>query len=315
MVRDSIDPELLAFAESFPSTAMSLENIAEVRKTFAVMDTLGDPASRGVIRREFSIETSASCQKAYLYKPEKVDEPIPAFLAFHGGGYVVGSPRQLDIRSIALASKLGIAVLCPSYRLAPEHPFPAALDDACAATEWLFENSTAQGIDAKRIAVGGDSAGGGLTAALTLYNRDHAKYPIAHQQLVYPMLDDRTTNEGAEISPAVFEETWSRHNNRFAWNSYLAGSEPSAPAVPARAADLSGLPPAWIATATLDLFRDENIAYAQRLIAAGVPVELQVYPAAIHGFLLAKAAVAKRFFRDYCNALARALDIDQAIDA
>jgi len=196
------------------------------------------------------------------------------------------------------------------YRLAPETPYPGAIEDGYSALKWLSENAQALSIDARRITVIGESAGGGLAAALAILARDRGEYPIASQVLTYPMLDDRpqTTDGIAGIGQFV----WTRQNNRFGWSCYLGslfGSEDLSPyAAAARCADFRKLPPAYISCGDLDLFVVENMAYAHSLICAGIAVELRTYPGAFHGFdLIESAAVSRRFQRDLRDAIARAL--------
>ena len=195
------------------------------------------------------------------------------------------------------------------YRLAPEHPYPAPLDDCYAALAWTVQHAVDLGIDPGRIVVAGASAGGGLAAALALLARDRGEYPLAYQLLIYPMIDDRMATPSSTLDTVV----WTPKANVLGWRAYL-GHEPGADGVPAyaaaaRADDLAGLPPAWIGVGALDVFRDENITYAQRLLGAGVPAELHVYPGAPHGFesICPDAAVAQQCQSDITAALRRAL--------
>jgi acetyl esterase/lipase len=245
-----------------------------------------------------------------VYEPRRRQGLVPAYLHMHGGGYVMGSPHLAAARNQALASALGCVVVSVDYRLAPETPFPGPVEDCYAALKWLFEQAEELGVDRGRIAIGGESAGGGLAAALGLLARDRGEVPVAFQLLVYPMLDDRTAV--AEPDPHVGEFVFTRENNRFGWTALLGG-EPGAEdvspyAAAARASDLSGLPPTYIAVGALDLFLAEDVAYAQRLLRAGVPTELHVYPGAFHGFdMVAHAEVAQRFERELRDALRRGL--------
>ncbi len=209
-----------------------------------------------------------------------------ALLWLHGGGLIVGRPAMDDGRCVAWVRELGLVVVSVDYRLAPEHPFPAALDDAHAAWMWLLGAVGALGVDPARIAVGGASAGGGLAACLAQRLRDEGGPQPAAQLLVYPMLDDRTAarRERAGARHLV----WTHRSNHAGWSAYL-GREPGTPNVPdhavaARAVDLAGLPPAWIGVGTLDLFVEEDRAYAARLEAARVETELFEVPGAPHGF-------------------------------
>lgn len=206
-----------------------------------------------------------------------------ALLWIHGGGYIVGSAAEDDPAAGGMAARLGIVVVSVEYRLAPEHPFPAAHDDCLTALRWLHAQAAELGVDPARIAVGGESAGGGLAAALVLRAHDES-IPVCFQYLIYPMLDDRTVQR-AEADGA-WHVIWSPPSNRYGWASYLGhepGTRDASPyAVPARRASLAGLPPAWIGVGSADLFAAEDIDYAARLEAAGVACELVVVPGMYH---------------------------------
>ncbi len=207
--------------------------------------------------------------------------PSGALLWLHGGGYVAGTAAGSTAYCSTVAARLGIPVYAVDYRLAPEHPFPAALDDAYAALRWLRSRAGDLGVDPDRIAVGGASAGGGLAAALCQRARD-GDVPVRFQLLRYPMLDDRTRRQRGWRRDA-----WTPASNRFGWRSYLGGrsdrAQPPRYAVPARTPDLTGLPPAWIGVGAGDIFHDEDERYAADLAAAGVPVDLRVEPGMYHG--------------------------------
>ena len=198
------------------------------------------------------------------------------------------------------------------YRLAPETRFPGALDDNYAALRWLYNNAATLGVDPNRIAVGGESAGGGHAAMLAIAARDRGEVPVAFQFLTYPMLDDRT-GSSRDVSPFIGEYVWTAENNVFGWTALLgisAGSEvvPHG-AVPARIEDLGGLPPTYIATGALDLFVEEGLAYAARLAAAGVPIDVEIVAGAYHGFnnLVPDAEVSVRFNKQVIEGLKRGL--------
>jgi len=183
------------------------------------------------------------------------------------------------------------------YRLAPEHPYPAPLEDCYAALTWL---TRLPAVDSARVAIGGASAGGGLAAALALLARDRGEVAPILQLLAYPMLDDRSAAKPKNLNYRL----WSPSSNRFGWAAYLGDADPQV-AVPARRDDLSGLPPAWIGVGTHDLFLDEDLAYAERLTAAGVPCHVEVVPGAFHGFdlIAPKAQVSQAFFSSQCASL------------
>lgn len=245
------------------------------------------------------------------YRPRSLTGQRPALYWMHGGGYVIGSPEQDDRRCIAFARSLGITVASVDYRLAPDHPAPAALDDAYAGLRWLASHAESHEVDADRIAIGGASAGGGLAAALALAAHDRGEVTPAFQLLLYPMLDDRTVLRTDLDDSQV--RLWTAGSNRFGWGAYLGrppgASEVSAYEAPARRGDLRGLPPAWIGVGTLDLLHDEDIDYARRLQAADVACALDVVPGAFHGFDVAfeRTEVARGFHAAQVDALRDAL--------
>jgi acetyl esterase/lipase len=222
-----------------------------------------------------------------------------AVVWMHGGGYVAGAAGiPVDLR--VAARDHGWLVVSVDYRLAPEAAFPAALDDNLAALCWVHANAATLGVDPARIAIGGASAGGGHAAMLAFAARDRTAVRPACQILIYPMLDDRT-GSSRPARPDTGRFVWTAASNRFGWSSLLGvpagGVAVPAGAVPARRTDLAGLPPAFVGVGTLDLFLDEDLAYAAALTAAGVPVDLRVVPAAFHAFDgIAPQAPASRAF-------------------
>ena len=254
---------------------------------------------------------TAPSVRVLLYRRIDARALLPAVLHVHGGGYVVGAPEFAEAGNIALAADLDCVVCSVDYRLAPEHPHPAPLEDCYAVLRWLYDEADALGVDRARVAVKGESAGGGLAAALALLARDRGGPGLCFQHLTYPMIDDRTCITD-DPHPYAGEFVWTRERNRFGWTALL-GHEPGRPGVSpwaaaARAADLCGLPAAFISVGALDLFLEENLEYGRRLTRAGVPVELHVYPGAFHGFGAAvQARTAQAAARDSREALRRAL--------
>lgn len=227
----------------------------------------------------------------------------PALLWIHGGGYIIGTAAQDDRLCRRFSAELGATVVSVDYRLAPQHPYPAALEDCWAALTLLAE---LPGVDPSRVAIGGASAGGGLAAALAQLAVDRAQISPVLQLLVYPMLDDRSAALPANRSYRL----WNPRSNLFGWTSYLGGADPQI-AVPARRADLRGLAPAWIGVGTVDLFYDEDLDYAARLREAGVPCTVETVSGAFHGFdqLVPKAAVSQAFFASQCASLRGAFSL------
>jgi acetyl esterase/lipase len=230
--------------------------------------------------------------------PSEHPAPRPGVLWIHGGGLVCGTAQFEAPWAGRLVTALGAVAVAPDYRLAPEHPFPAGLDDCMAALQWMVKHADELGIDPDRIAVCGASAGGGLAAAVAQRAFDEG-IPLKVQGLVYPMIDDRTALRDDLTGKG--ELTWSASSNRWAWTAYL-GRQPrlsDAPEylAPARRTDVAGLPPAWIGVGDLDVFHDEDVAYAEKLTAAGVPCELVTVPGMYHGAdgVVQKAASMKNF--------------------
>jgi acetyl esterase/lipase len=246
-----------------------------------------------------------------IYQPENRPETLPALLWIHGGGYVLGSVDGDELSAKAMTLGFNCVVASVEYRLAPEHPYPAPVEDCYAALKWLFDNASQFGVDPERIAIGGPSGGGGLAAGLGLLARDRGEVKVAYQYLIYPMIDDRNTAQADKDLPDT--PVWSRANNLAAWRAYLGhepgGEDVSPYAAAARAEDVSGLPPTYIGVGTPDLFRDENFAYAQRLLAAGVPTEFHVYTDGFHGFerFAPESDAAQRFVTDRTRVVSRAL--------
>lgn len=244
-----------------------------------------------------------------LHRPPALPEPAPALLWLHGGGYVMGSARQEDTYCRRLAHLAQVNVIAVEYRLAPENPYPAALEDSYSALLWLARQPWA---DASRLAIGGASAGGGLAAALALLARDRNEVHPACQLLAYPMLDDRTGRQTDHRRRIM----WSANDNQQAWQWYLHTGEPGT-AVPARRNDLAGLPPAWIGVGTLDLFLSEGERYAQRLREAGIPCHTEIVAGAYHAFDMIRPASSPSlaFFASQCEYLRTTLSVSTAVTA
>ena len=227
-----------------------------------------------------------------LYRKHNSDAQA-VLLYLHGGGMIMCNLETHDGVCRDYASATGLPVVAVDYRLAPEHPFPTPVDDCYSALLWLADNATVLGLDAARIAVGGESAGGGLAAAVVLKARDEGGPALVGQMLIYPMLDDRTVKRDVALEPVAL---WTYDDHATAWTAYLGSDRAGSPyATPLRADDLSGLPASYVEVGELDIFRAESLAYASRLLAASVPVEFHLHPCVPHAFdLLAPDADVSR---------------------
>jgi acetyl esterase/lipase len=313
-----LDPELVAPLKGLMEATGGGFDLSDIPATRAMVDAMLEavnaeaPAIHGVAvedRRVASHEAGVEVP-VRIYRPDGASGALPVLVWMHPGGYVIGGIAMDDITLRQLAKDIGCAIVSVDYRLAPEHPYPAALEDCYGVLQWVGRQAEEQGFDAGRIAIGGASAGGGLAAGLALAARDRDGVKPAFQLLIYPDIDDRGIEPASESVPENL--FWSRENTRAGWNAYLAGKEDS-PGVPAyaaaaRAADLKGLPDAFIGVGTADMLLDENIDYAERMSAAGVAVELRVYPGAFHAFdaFAPMTRVAQAFAADRGEALRRA---------
>ena len=242
------------------------------------------------------------------YTPARRPKSVGALVFFHGGGYMLGTPDDEQQRCTHFAAKVGCIVVSVDYRLAPEHPFPAALDDCYRSLCWVAEQGDDLGIDRGRIAVGGISSGGGLAASVALRARDEHGPPLALQLLLYPTLDSRSRS----ASMMRFTDTpfWDSLSNRVMWEYYLAGSgDPPGYAAPALAESFADLPPAMLAVAEFDPLRDEALQYALALLTANVSVELHLYSGTYHAFdyIAPFAQISQRALADQVNCLSKAL--------
>jgi acetyl esterase/lipase len=305
-----VNPEFRPMLKMFTSTPhepFTLANLAKQREAMAKWNPalLENPKVTEVM-----IPGGPGAPKVRVYVTG--NEPgasKPAVLHIHGGGYIVGNAETQRRVIQQLALDHGCVAVTVDYRLAPETHFPGSLEDNYAALRWMNVNARELGVDVTRIAVKGESAGGGHAAALAIAARDRGEFPICLQVLIYPMLDDRT-GSSRKMPPWIGRYMWTAEDNRFGWTCLLgvpAGSaKVPANSVPARVTDLRGLAPAFIGVGSIDLFAPEDVAYAKSLIEAGVPTELQVVPGGFHGFDLAEeASLTKQFKAAWNTALRR----------
>jgi acetyl esterase len=309
--RHLVDPEIAPALEMLPAFDFTPALLPVVRaqlleRRLVELESLLEPEIAQASGRD-----GAPDVPLYLYDAKSDRTNRPAILHIHGGGMVIGSAEmsKTSLPEIALAND--VVAVSVEYRLAPETAFPGPQEDCYAALAWLVANAERLGIDPQRILVMGESAGGGLAAALAHMVLDRGEFSLSGQILFYPMLDHRTGGPDCpHNNPMTGEFVWNRNSNQFGWES-LRGSYGCDDArlgwfSPARASSLAGLPPAFISVGALDLFLDEDLEYARRLTAAGVPVELHVYPGAFHGYNLAtEAAVSRQSARDLAAAIAR----------
>ena len=306
---DRLDPELAVIIPALPAVLSEINrgNIDQVREALAM--GAAQPASMTVQISERFIQTEAPGRpdvRVVVYRRESA-KPLAGVVWIHGGGYLFGSAE--DERARGIAEQLDAVVVSVDYRLAPEHPFPAATEDCYSALLWVVEKAEELGIDASRLAIGGASAGGGLAAGLALMNRDRGGPALSMQLLLYPMIDNLHDTPSGQITN---HPVWNQQTSFNAWEMYLDGvpGENASPyAAATRAKDLAGLPPAYVCVGAEDLFRDEDIDYARRLMAAGVACELSVYPGMFHGSdsFMPTANVSQRLERGFIHALGQAL--------
>ena len=309
-----VDPQLRApFLLRTPS--VDAASLAQMRASMikGISPALAEPkvVSRAVPGSKGAPDVRILVINAHPESVSLATAPRPALLYLHGGGYVAGTAAGELVMAQKIALDHDCVIVSVDYRLAPEVRFPGSLEDNYAALKWLHGNANDLGVDSGRIALMGTSAGGGHAAMLAIAARDRGEVPVLFQLLLSPMLDDRTGST-RKVPPHIGTFMWTAASNRFGWSSLLgmaAGSK-DVPygAVPSRLTDLSRLPPTYIGVGSIDLFVDENIDYAQRLLDAGVLVELNVVPGAYHIFFAAmpNADVSKRFCSSFNQALARA---------
>ena len=309
--RHYVGPMLQMLAKMPPLTHETLPRIRAGSRSFARKPLAGVPFERRVVPGQ------AGEPDVPVFVVNAGKEGLrPAILHCHGGGFVMGSAENAVAELQGLCRQLDCVAVSVDYRLAPETTFAGSVADTYAGLKWLHANAAALGVDPARIAVMGESAGGGHAALLALVARNRGEVPLAFQCLTYPMLDDRT-GTSRQMPAHVGMIGWTARQNRFGWESFL-GARPggrSAPrgAVPARVADLRGLPPAWIGVGSIDLFCDEDVDYAQRLNAAGVPAQLIVGPGGFHGFDAVPGARISQWFNEArLDALRAGLGITRA---
>ncbi|WP_410598632.1 alpha/beta hydrolase [Amycolatopsis sp. lyj-90] len=310
----AFDPEIAPAVPLLPK--VSLDDIPAARELLKTVfaEMRGEVDTTGVAVRDELVPgpEGAPEVRVRIYTPDRIAAPA-AILDVHGGGFIVGDLEIDHSNNVRFARELGVVVVAVDYRLAPEAPYPAPLEDCYAALTWVAKNAAELGVDPARIAIHGISAGGGLCAALALLARDRGGPAILFQYLGVPELDDRL--ETPSMRAFLDTPQWNRPRAEVSWDSYLGkgvrgGADVPVYAAPARAVDLSGLPPAYVSVMEFDPLRDEGIAYAQALLASGVTTELHLFPGTFHGSSAVEhATVSKREAAEALAVLARALDV------
>jgi len=277
--RHLVDPELLPVLEQFPDSELSRESLPALREQLRAMLPPAQTDAAIEVKTVAGPAGGPDIQLRVLRPKDAAAAPLPVIYHIHGGGFVAGTADQGDMSNGPLAIELNCAIVSVDYRLAPETVFPGSIEDCYAGLAWVFANAAEQGFDTARIGVMGESAGGGLAAALALLARDRGEY------------------------------VWTPEKNRFGWEALLGhapgGADVSPYAAPARATDLSGLPPTFLYAGALDLFLEENLDYARRLARAGVPIEFHLFPGAFHAFELQADAYVSRQARQLSQSALR----------
>jgi acetyl esterase/lipase len=312
--RDLIDPEsrppLDMLLEALPGGFNAIPDIVARREVAAqLLAAMEVPPNPNVTHEDLMVPGPEGVPEIMVrvYRPLNASGPLPGVYFIHGGGMILGNVEGESPVAEQVCEQVGAVVVSVEYRLAPEHPHPAPAEDCYAGLAWMARNAAELGFDPARLAVYGGSAGGGLTIAVVLLARDRGFPAVKFQMPIYPMIDD--TNETPSSREITDIGIWDRAGNIEAWQWYLGGGKPDQYAAPARAEDLSGLPPAFIDVGTMDLFRDEDITFAMRLMQAGVPTELHVNPGAYHASenFAPQAALSQRIWARRFDALRRGL--------
>jgi acetyl esterase/lipase len=312
--RHLIDPEaavpLNGLLEALPGGFNAVADIVQRRATVeAMLSGIEVPDNPNVTKEDRTVAgpEGAPDISVRIYRPLNAQPGLPGIFYIHGGGMVLGNVQGEDPVSTMICDQVNAIVVSVEYRLAPEDPHPAPVEDCYAGLKWMAANAADLGYDPDRLAIYGASAGGGLAIATALLARDRGGPAVKFMMPIYPMIDD--TNETASSQEITDIGIWDRSGNIEAWAWYLGGKPADQYAAPTRAEDLAGLPPAFIDVGTVDLFRDEDIAFAQRLMQAGVPTELHIHPGSYHAAetFAADAALSKRIWALRLDALKRAL--------
>lgn len=321
VARDMIDPQLRLMGRLVHlMVAGGLDDVETVRRraekpgikgrVLDLLETVAAPTPKGVsVEERWIPRPSGPDMRILIRRPVEPREGVPGILHLHGGGYHSGRPESA-LHAGAYIRISGCVIVSPAYRRSVEAPYPAALEDSYTALLWLRDNAAALGVRDDQLVVTGESAGGGLTAATTLYARDRGEVNVAFQMPLFPMIDDRNDSHSARDNDAPI---WNAATNEVGWRLYLGElwgtDDVPAYAAPARATDHAGLPPTYTYVGGVDPFRTETETYVANLRAAGVPAELDVHEGAFHGFDGAKhARITKEAHRRLHEWFARAVE-------
>jgi acetyl esterase len=306
-MKNRVNPEILPALEMFPELDLRPEYLPAIREGMAQMRQPLNVDESISITDEVIVGPDANPLSLRIYRPKLNNETLPVLLWIHGGGYVVGSVEDNDDLCMKFVKEACCVVVSVDYRLAPENPYPAPVEDCYSALKWIADHAASLNIDTNRIGVAGASAGGGLTAAVTLLARDRQYPSLCFQMPLYPMIDDRNNTPSAnEIKEGL---VWNQKTNEAGWRMYLGAlygtDDIPSYAAPARAEDFSNLPYTYTCVGQLDPFRSETLTYVSKLAEAGVDVEFHLYPGAYHGFeaINPTADVSVRAVTEYIQAV------------
>lgn len=306
-MKNRVNPELLQALEMFQDLDLRPEFLPAMREGMSQMRPPVVIDEEVSFKDEIIVGPDANPLPLRIYRPVTATETLPVLLWIHGGGYILGSIDDNDELCVRFVKEANCVVVSVDYRLAPEHPYPAPIEDCYAALKWIADNAETLNVDSNRIGVAGASAGGGLTAALTLLARDRQYPSLCFQAPLYPMIDDRNNSPSTNEVKEGF--VWNQKTNEAGWKMYLgelSGTDNiPAYAAPARAEDFSNLPFTYTCVGQLDPFRSETLTYVTKLAEAGVDVEFHLYPGAYHGFesINPNASIAVRAMNEYIQAV------------
>ena len=311
-IYERLHPDLKEEFLKLPSLSLDGNDLQKMRTEIdELIKTTGLPHDSKVkVYDQFIQNSDGTKLRLRIYDPIVRTRNAPGILWIHGGGFIMGTPEESEERYLRFALELAAVVIAVDYRLAPEHPYPAAIQDCYSALNWLFENAPTLGVNRDKFAVVGASAGAGLAASLSIMTRDKKGPKIAFQMLLYPMLDDRGITESSNMT--LDDRLWTKKLDKIAWNHYIGHvkeEDRNSYMAPAREKNLSALPPTYSFIGELDIFLDDTIIFVQRLLQAGVPTEFHIYPGCIHAFesFIPNAPISVKATIDMLGALRKAL--------